>query len=514
MTFRQVILTALFMVCAGLARAADVALVIDNGGRDRIVAAADRLDAAGVAVVAGSDRDAGQMRAMLSQIEQMARSADGLVVILSGRFVHSREETYFLATGGEGAGLAAVAQDGLALSAILAVLAEMPGRAVLALAPDGDDGEAGPFLRQGIGAPNLPQGVTSITGRPDAVARMVRDALAVPGAGLVETAETVGGISIDGYAPRGFAFLPDGGGDVDRLRRRVQQAEQDVATAREGARTARDRLADADSALWAAARADDRAEGYRRYLEVFPTGENVSQARRALNAIRDEPFRAARLEEEGMDLNRARRQEIQRDLTALGFDTRGVDGIFGPGTRTAISAWQQRRDARETGYLDAAQVTRLRQAAEARTREVAAQRAEGLRADRRFWEQTGAGGDAAGLRRYLGRFPEGQFADPARRALAALETPARPTGKKDDRLAWRQTVERNTASGYRAFLRAHPDSSYVDNARARLRGIEGVGGREDAARRAEDALGLTPILRRTVEGRLKAMGGDPGGSNQ
>ncbi|MCA3448530.1 MAG: lytic murein transglycosylase [Rhodobacter sp.] len=38
----------------------------------------------------------------------------------------------------------------------------------------------------------------------------------------------------------------------------------------------------------------------------------------------------------------ADRQELQRRLTAAGFDTGGTDGVIGPRTRAAISAWQQR----------------------------------------------------------------------------------------------------------------------------------------------------------------------------
>jgi len=33
---------------------------------------------------------------------------------------------------------------------------------------------------------------------------------------------------------------------------------------------------------------------------------------------------------------------LQRRLTAAGFDTGGTDGVIGPRTRAAISAWQQR----------------------------------------------------------------------------------------------------------------------------------------------------------------------------
>jgi peptidoglycan hydrolase-like protein with peptidoglycan-binding domain len=45
----------------------------------------------------------------------------------------------------------------------------------------------------------------------------------------------------------------------------------------------------------------------------------------------------------------ADRQELQRKLTAAGFDTEGSDGIIGPKTRAAISAFQQRNGLAVTG---------------------------------------------------------------------------------------------------------------------------------------------------------------------
>ncbi|MEO1197707.1 MAG: lytic murein transglycosylase [Pseudomonadota bacterium] len=48
-------------------------------------------------------------------------------------------------------------------------------------------------------------------------------------------------------------------------------------------------------------------------------------------------------------LTKADRQELQERLTALGFDTDGVDGVIGPNTRNAIRAYQQSRGLPETG---------------------------------------------------------------------------------------------------------------------------------------------------------------------
>ncbi|WEF25202.1 peptidoglycan-binding protein [Paracoccus sp. S3-43] len=63
--------------------------------------------------------------------------------------------------------------------------------------------------------------------------------------------------------------------------------------------------------------------------------------------------------EADLGLNRQQRQAVQAGLTQRGFDTRGLDGVFGRGTRNALAAWQRANDMEATGYLTAAQYDRL-----------------------------------------------------------------------------------------------------------------------------------------------------------
>jgi hypothetical protein len=63
--------------------------------------------------------------------------------------------------------------------------------------------------------------------------------------------------------------------------------------------------------------------------------------------------------EAALGLDPARIREIQRRLTALGHNTRGADGVLGPGTRGAISAFQRARKLPETGFLGAAELQAL-----------------------------------------------------------------------------------------------------------------------------------------------------------
>ena len=85
--------------------------------------------------------------------------------------------------------------------------------------------------------------------------------------------------------------------------------------------------------------------------------------RRELPGHRDrdaDPLGAEAADEAGLNLGAVERTEVQTRLAALGYDPRGIDGKFGPGTRRAISAWQGDNGLTATGYLDRDQLARLR----------------------------------------------------------------------------------------------------------------------------------------------------------
>jgi len=67
--------------------------------------------------------------------------------------------------------------------------------------------------------------------------------------------------------------------------------------------------------------------------------------------------------EAALKLIRSQRVEIQRQLSALGFDTGVADGLWGAKTRTAIKSWQRANRQTQTGYVTAAQVKLIRQQA-------------------------------------------------------------------------------------------------------------------------------------------------------
>lgn len=73
------------------------------------------------------------------------------------------------------------------------------------------------------------------------------------------------------------------------------------------------------------------------------------------------PLASAAQAEADLGLSRQQRMAIQVGLTQRGFDTRGIDGIFGRGTRGAIATWQRAGDVAATGYLTGDQARRLMQ---------------------------------------------------------------------------------------------------------------------------------------------------------
>jgi len=62
-----------------------------------------------------------------------------------------------------------------------------------------------------------------------------------------------------------------------------------------------------------------------------------------------------------LELTRTDRREIQRRLTFMEYNTRGIDGVFGNGTRTAIRQWQRQNDQPSSGYLNLSQLELLRE---------------------------------------------------------------------------------------------------------------------------------------------------------
>ncbi len=128
-------------------------------------------------------------------------------------------------------------------------------------------------------------------------------------------------------------------------------------------------LPEIERELWRAAAIGDTVEDYQVYLNSFPNGrfsplaearlEHLSRdAQASPQSPPDAPL--APVEREALiGMTPRNMRELQRRLTLAGFNTGGADGVLGPQSRAAISAWQQSINATPTGFVTGPQMRRL-----------------------------------------------------------------------------------------------------------------------------------------------------------
>lgn len=406
------------------------------GDATEVLDAAEDLREAGYNVSTLANGTARDMRRLLEAFAGEALDADRLVVALSGRFTTDGTRTWFLAEDANTPtpfGL----DDAISVDTVMDVLSRTPGQAVLVLGYDQDGFSSfGRYLREGVGQLDVPQGVTVIYGEPGRIEGVLTDAVAVPGGDVMAYVRDNRRLNMIGYQPQSLILQPD-------------VPDTALPTIEPSLRS------------WNDAQEANTPDAYRDFIVDNPDSPYAAEARRRLDDLERDPDRLAEITEDGLNLTRNERRAIQRNLTLLEFDTRGVDGIFGPRSRGAIRNWQQENGFAQTSYLTTEQINRLDAQARRRTAEIEAEeeraREEALALDRDYWEETGASGTTAGYRAYLERYPEGIFAGQARNALSEAE-------------------EANN----------------------------------DRARERERALNINPVLRRLIENRLQQLGFDPG----
>lgn len=506
---RRLLLTTALTIMAMPVFAEDAALILGVEryrnldrfvGGAAVTGAVPELEGAGYAVDALSNQSAAEMRKMLNRFEARSADAGRLVVVMSGRFATDGARTWLLSANATEPTLFDVEQEGLSVESVLQVLATVPGQSVLLLAYDPSDTESyGPLMRIGLGAFEVPQGVTVITGDPRQVRNLIEDTIVVPDAEIVSAVEDDRNMALFGYRPKSL----------------VLQAGGEIADIRPTAPYIVDRAA--ETLLWEQAIAADTVESYRAYLRAHPRGLHIREANEAVAAILAEPNRAARLEEEALGLSLDQGREIQRDLSILNFNTRGIDGIFGNGTRAAISNWQQENGFAQTGYVTVEQITRIEAQAARRSAqleaEAAREREAQSRLDRAYWEETGANGREPGLRSYLDRYPDGFYAEQATAALAEIEASKLAQARREDRDAWTAAQRTDTIRGYDNYLDAQPRGAFRDEATARrnaLRAEQNGAASTNQAQAEEAALNLNRVTRRLIETRLKTLGYETG----
>ncbi|WP_102225853.1 peptidoglycan-binding domain-containing protein [Acidimangrovimonas sediminis] len=467
--------------------------------------AANALSKAGMRVSLDQALSTPDLRRALSALYQDGGSGP-LVIALNGTFAHGGGQTWLL--GSDAAGqptepdLATVGGVGVGLDTVMAIAARHAGHALILLGDTDRNPKLGAGLEVGIGTLDIPQGVTVMYGPATKVSAFAGGALAQRGISLGALADAHSELKAEGYLSATTPFLPEETRDAGaNSPSSVPPSPSDTG----------------ESAAWDVATKADTETALQAYLNRFPNGVHAEDARQQIAAIKAEPNRAQRQAEDALGLTRDQRRQVQRNLSLLGHDPKGIDGIFGPGTRAAISDWQASEGAaKPTGYLTAAQVAKLDAQAAVRQKQLEAEAAkrkqEQDRKDRAYWEDTGAKGDRAGLQAYLDRYPDGNYADVAQGRLDKMDAASHERARHEDRAAWHRAQQDDTVDAYRQYLHDQPDGAFADDAKMRIRQLRGgpEGPDRQAAQAGEEQLNMTGFTRTLVEKRLGQLGYDPG----
>jgi peptidoglycan hydrolase-like protein with peptidoglycan-binding domain len=504
---RYLLTSAALAVMAGATWADDAALLLGNDSYERlgpVARAADVLDAANGLEALGFNVTAlrnGRVDTTATSLAEFAAAtveADRIVVVLSGRFVTDGHRTWLLTADAVEPSYLRLGSTAVSLDSVMTVMAGAAGEAVLLLGADTEAAQYDAWLSVGIGELSIPQGVTVLSGSVRDVASFAETVLTQPQEDIVPYFEDYG-LTASGYTPRSHVIMP--------MRPSVVPVPQTPQVADTGA----------DDALWEGAQALDSADAYRNYIRRFPNGKHIADAERLINEIMTEPNRQDRLIEEALDLSRDARREIQRDLSLLDYNTRGIDGIFGTGTRQAITNWQQENGYSQSSYLTQDQIARLDAQAARRSAELDAEaerrRREAELLDRTYWDETGSVGDEPGLRAYLDRYPDGVFAELATDRLAAIQDEKRRAAEAAETAAWDRASGVDAVGAYQEYLSVYPEGEFVGEAQARIADLteeQEIAPEIEAAQAAEAALELNALTRRLVELRLGQMGLSPG----
>ncbi len=474
---RRTILAAALAALPWPALAENLALVVANTSYDSLpdLRIDDEVDeataaftAAGFAVIEVRDARFGAAAAALAGARERLESADRVAILVAGHFAQGEGGTWLLSRDARQPDLFTVGAQGVPLAPLVALAARHPGAAAFLIADETGRVRLGPGLAAGAAPAPAPQGVAVFIGTARGIAATVGEGLLEPGRSLGDiAADLPSGVAAEGFLSGRAAFLPGAGGEV----------------------FVRDRPDPAEAA------------------PVAP------------EPVRETPVQALDPEgaEAALGLSREARRSVQRDLEILGYDPRGIDGVFGRGTRAAIRSWQAANGLPGTGFLTGNQVVQLQEQGAARSAELEAEaarrQAEEDRRDAAFWTETGAGGSEAGLRAYLERYPDGLYAERARAALGPYEEERRAEAAAADRQAWDAARASDTPGAYDRYLAEYPEGAFRREAEARRAALSGQEAEDQAiaaARAEEAAIAGNVIARLLIEQRLTQLGEDPG----
>ena len=511
------------MVLGGQAFAGNAALVIGNGDYEHApdAATAERdtrsiakaFESAGWTVLQGTNQDRAGMRKLISEFAEQANEAEAVAIYYTGHALRSGGVSFMAPVDTKAETLTDVVFDGVPLDLLLAIAAPKAGKAVLFV----DGAQLRGFKPAQAFEPGLadlegPEGVMIVSAaepghavrrsswRDSRFARLIVDRFLDPGASLME-------VAVNAPSP----VWVTGSVDADFTLAALPEPEAEGLEA------------EIELAYWRAAEKSGDAKDYQAYLERYPNGLFAEFARARLGlgkdeAVPEEPEVDPKIQaERDLQLSRARKRRLQEYLFALGHDPRGIDGLYGKGTRRAIIAWQRKNGMYNEGWLTEEQVALLTEQGEAaleEQRRIAEEKRRIREAeDNAYWSATGAKGTAPGYRAYLEKYPQGLHSKIARAAMAKIAEAEADAQARKERRAWRRAERRATAESYRDYLGEYPQGIYRDEALAKLDAIETA--ERDAALAAkltkiENGLNLSPDDMLSVEQRLRFLGFEVG----
>ena len=496
--------------------AEDLALVIGNSTYAHTVDVRDGRTAfdvtkaladAGYTVKEARNATRDDLRDILQEFSENAMEADRLIVVFTGHLLHSDTETYLTPTDLKDPRASSIPLQAPSLSSFLDIAGDHAGGSAIVLGyNDGtggffSGGEAGfpnaEGLTPGLGEMDIPQGVLVLTGPPAKVTRALRDEFLKTGKTTQDAAAALAeDVVAAGYISRFSTLAPTP--DAPSASAPVVSEEQ---------------------SYWRVAQNTDTVDGYVDFLSRYPSGALAELARIRIEELKSAKpeVSTAEQEEQDLGLTRGDRRQIQRDLTLLDHDPRGIDGLFGPATRRAIISWQDANRFEMTGFLNKRQYELLHEQAEIRGErlaEEARRKAEEERAaDIRFWNQTGANGEEADLRVYLRNYPDGVYSEEARAQLDDIERQRAEETQGPEREAWAAAEDSDTVESYEQYLKQYPGGIFMETAQERifaLRQQDEDKAMLEAAQQDEAALGLNSSAWELIERRLAQEKLDPG----
>lgn len=518
--------TIVATVCATLligtsVQADDQALIIANeryqnakngASADAVFGTISTLERAGYRVESHRDlTHAGLFRA-IEDFNASALPNDRLIYVFSGHMLHNGQTAYLAPVDLKSPHIETINAAAVPVSKILDKAAQHAGGSAVLV---GDTRrkrsrfgrrhfgfENAPGLNGGLGPIEAPQGVLFIDSRAGNIVGAIQQQLFVPNRTTYEAVQKLGElVRARGFISRFTTLNPE------KIGHEVIIDETHDA--------------DFEDYYWQFAVRENTAEAYEDYLRRYPNSRRKNQALESIDRlIFADDTSPAELAEQKMNLTRDQRRSIQQDLTILDFNPRGIDGVFGPGTRKAIGAWQQANGLSPTTFLDKSEVQYLAsQAKTARARLAAAaeRNAAATRAqDTRYWETTGKGGEEDGLRAYLRKYPEGLYAKEARSELQFIDSQNSRRADGAMLQAWDAAKETDTIAGYQRFIAVYPNSVFAVSAKDRIGEIKRILAFKkvrERAKRQEASYNIPQVAWLLVEKKLAASGHNPGAAD-